>query len=315
MENSLINKYRPQCFEDIVGNEVIVESLHAALEAELSHSFLLVGPSGVGKTTAARIAVEYLEAERVEFDAATNTGIDAMRSILTLAQFKPFGFKAKVIIIDECHALSQAAWTSMLKSVEEPPEGVFWFFCTSNEDKVPPNIRTRCHKLIFKEIGVKELEKLLLEICETEEHALPKQVIQEIAYNSVGSAREAISNLSLCWNVKDVSEVKTLIGTIDENDDAVAVLCKKIMKDVLVWEDVQQMYHGVIPTSPELVRRQICGYLTKVLLNNTNEELLMKVFSALDHLTESCDNGEWAPLVMGLAHIVYDREEEGEENE
>ena len=312
MDNSLTVRYRPQEFTEMIGNETLIESLHTALEKELSHSFLFVGPSGVGKTTAARITGDYLGAEVVEFDAATHTGIDAMRNILTLAQFKPFGFKARVIIIDEAHALSQAAWTSMLKSVEEPPEGVYWIFCTTNESKVPPHIRTRCHTLTFKEIDVKELEMLLLNVCESEEHVLSKQILQEIAYESNGSAREALSNLSLCWEVKDVSEVKTLIGKIEPDDDAVAILCKKIMKNVLLWEDVQEMYKAVVPSSPELVRRQICGYLTKVTLTNTNEELLMRCLTALEHLTESCDTGEWAPLVLGLAHIVYDQDQTDE---
>ena len=138
-------KWRPQKLNDVISHAFVVSSLKALLkEKECPHSFLFTGPSGVGKTTLARIVASYLEAAVLEIDAATNTGIDAMRAVQDMARYKAIDNEKRVVIIDECHALSKQTWQSLLKIVEEPPAHLYWAFCTTEPDKVPATIKTRC---------------------------------------------------------------------------------------------------------------------------------------------------------------------------
>src|SRR5665213_3208243 len=133
---SLYTDYRPKTFAEVIGQPAVIRSLKLALTKKSNHAFLLHGPSGCGKTTLARIAATVLGVtsprQIKDFDAATNTGIDDVRAITGALAYRPIGVKPlMVMVVDECHALSAPAWKALLKILEEPPEHVWWFLCTT----------------------------------------------------------------------------------------------------------------------------------------------------------------------------------------
>ena len=166
VEEPLHIKYRPRSLQDVRGQDAVVDSLTTALKKSTRpHSFIFTGPSGCGKTTLARILAEKFGCSPqnvIEIDAATNNGIDSMREVTSTLRYNGFGDTPnKAIIIDECHALSKAAWQSLLKSVEEPPAHVFFFFCTTENGKVPETINTRCQSYFLKPLRFDDLMDLL----------------------------------------------------------------------------------------------------------------------------------------------------------
>ena len=164
-------RYRPRTFGDVVGQAIAMGSLKKLMSSPTKpHAYLFTGPSGVGKTTIARILGSSLNLDVsapqvMEIDAATNSGVDDMRQIKRYVETPAFGSNPnRLLIIDECHSLSKNAWQSWLKIVEEPPEHLFIVFCTTEAAKVPKTIKTRCHTFNLVSIPVKDLVILLNEI-------------------------------------------------------------------------------------------------------------------------------------------------------
>ena len=142
-------KYRPTNLDEVIGQNAVVQSLKQQLTGQSTpHAFLFLGPSGVGKTSIARILAGMMkcdDANILEIDAATHSGVENMRSVTQMAQYRGIGESPnKFIIVDEVHALSKATFQSLLLSIEEPPPHVYWALCTTEPDKIPTTIKTRC---------------------------------------------------------------------------------------------------------------------------------------------------------------------------
>jgi DNA polymerase-3 subunit gamma/tau len=146
-DTSLATKYRPETWEEVVGQDAVVKSMKVVVTKKSSKCFLLSGPSGCGKTTLARIAARSLGIKGGgalrEIDAASKTGVDDMRQVCVDLGYKVLGGGSRGLIVDECHQLSKAAWNSLLKITEEPPPDTYWFFCTTEPSKVPVTIKRR----------------------------------------------------------------------------------------------------------------------------------------------------------------------------
>lgn len=213
--NQLTQKYRPTKWSELVGQEVVVKSLKAVLTRDTVRSILLIGDSGLGKTSAARIFAKTVGCDKWnlrEIDAATNNSIKDMRAIFVDTLYKAFGASpVKVIILDECHALSTQAWKVLLKPLEEPSEHVYWILCTTESDKIPTTIETRCATFLFRPVKVDELRKLLESVVNREGFKTPQDVLDLIARQSCGSPRRALNCLAKCYNCQTVKKAMPLL--------------------------------------------------------------------------------------------------------
>ena len=241
---ALARKWRPKTFAEVAGQDHVVRALINALErGRLHHAYLLTGTRGVGKTTIARILAKSLNCAKgvtatpcgvcaacaeidagrfvdlLELDAASNTGIDNMREILDNARYAPTVGRYKVYLIDEVHMLSKAAFNSMLKTLEEPPEHVKFVLATTDPQKIPVTVLSRCLQFNLKALPAVTIAGRLAEILRSEAIAFDDAAVALIAHSAQGSMRDALSVLdqAIAYGAGEVREasVRTMLGAVD----------------------------------------------------------------------------------------------------
>lgn len=241
----LARRWRPQQFQDIIGQEHVSQTLANAIETgRIAHSFIFSGPRGVGKTTTARILAKALNCEKgptktpcnacsacesitkgssldvLEIDGASNRGIDEIRNLRENIRFTPSQGKYRIYIIDEVHMLTKEAFNALLKTLEEPPEHAIFIFATTEIHRVPPTILSRCQRFDFKRIPTKTIIHHLELICKKEKISIDQDALLQIAKKADGSMRDAQSILdqiiSYSGEKITVEEVASALGIIDQ---------------------------------------------------------------------------------------------------
>lgn len=250
---SLYNKYRPSTFNDVVGQAESVSALKNMVQNLKAHSLMFVGTHGTGKTTLAKIfgrAINCLNpvngyepcgkctactgnsSDFYEFDAASNNGVDDIRGILDNARYLPAMLKYKVYIIDEVHMLSKGAFNALLKTLEEPPKHAVFVLCTTEPNKLPATIISRCIRYELNRISVEDIISRLEYVCNNENRKAEHSSLRLIAANASGALRDALSMLEqafyLCTGVVTEKDVAVMLGC--SNNNFVIELVQSLLK-------------------------------------------------------------------------------------
>lgn len=196
---SLYRAYRPQSFADVVGQDQVVQPLQEQIASgKVGHAYLFGGSRGLGKTSIARIFARELKTDErdiFELDAASNNGVDEVRALNESVHTLPYNSARKVYILDEAHMLSKSAWNALLKTLEEPPAHVVLILATTELEKVPETVRSRCQVFTFKKPARQGLAALVQAVAQKEKIAIEPAAAELVAHLGDGSYRDALSVL------------------------------------------------------------------------------------------------------------------------
>ena len=237
-------KWRPLTFEDVVGQEHITETLKKAIEKDrVAHAYIFTGTRGVGKTTTARILARALNCEKgptpspcgvcdackniisgssfdvIEIDGASNNSVEDVREIRDNIHYSSMGGKYRIYVIDEVHMLSKSAFNALLKTLEEPPPQVIFIFATTEPQKIPATIQSRCQRYDFRRISTEQIVGRLTRICADERINVDPKALLLVGRKADGSMRDALSLLdqvySYCQDTIGEKEVRSVLGLVD----------------------------------------------------------------------------------------------------
>ena len=292
----LARKWRPQVFEDVIGQRPITQTLQNAIsQKRVAHAFLFTGARGVGKTSTARILAKALNCETgpsinpcnqcktcheissgtsmdvIEIDGASNRGIDEIRELRENVRYTPAKSRHKIFIIDEVHMLTREAFNALLKTLEEPPPHIIFIFATTEPHKIPSTILSRCQRYDFKRIPLKEIVESLKRITEEEKVQISQRGLLYLARESEGSMRDAQSLLDQVISYagkeirdEDIVEVlglvdqKILYDTLEAIADRDAGRCMDVVEQVYLYGyDVQHFCRELLHSLRNLILMKV----------------------------------------------------------
>lgn len=272
---ALYRKYRPQDFKDVVGQDHVTEVLEGSLKrGTISHAYLFYGSRGTGKTTIARILAKRLRVsdnDTIEIDAASTNSVEDIRELTENVHTLPFDSEYKVYILDEVHMLSKSAFNAFLKTLEEPPRHVIFILATTEIEKVPDTILSRCQVFTFKEPTQKMLAQHLSELAKKEGYTISTESADLIAFMANGSFRDSQSILQKVISYSndtklDHGEVSRVVGAPP----------KKLIQDflrALVLDDGKKMFEVISEAQVHTLNMHL---FIKLLVRDMRQALLLR---------------------------------------
>jgi DNA polymerase III subunit gamma/tau len=333
-------KWRPMTFEDVVGQDHITETLKKAIEKDrVAHAYIFTGTRGVGKTTTARILARALNCEKgptpspcgvcencksiingssfdvIEIDGASNNSVDDIRGIRENIHYSSMGGKHRIYVIDEVHMLTKSAFNALLKTLEEPPPNVIFIFATTEPQKIPATIQSRCQRFDFRRISTGQIVKQLARICNDEHIAFDMQALTLVGRKAEGSMRDALSLLdqvhSYCQESIGEKEVRTALGlvAVDVYESVMAAIKTKDPAPALKAVE-EMLFHGFdlqefIIGFEEYLRTLLFSSIPKALENQHFDYSLESV-----HLEKARALGFSEKTLLRMTEIIRKTEQE-----
>ncbi len=338
MYQALYRKYRPLVFEDVIGQEHVVNTVkNQIVNNKISHAYMFTGTRGTGKTTCAKILARAVNCENsvdgnpcnecetckgilngslldvFEIDAASNNGVDNIRELRDDVIFTPASAKYKVYIIDEVHMLSTAAFNALLKTLEEPPAHIIFVFATTEINKVPQTILSRCQRFDFKRITVNDICARLNYVAKAEGFSIDEKACQLIAKLADGAMRDALSILDRCVSGTDTVTLETVehtVGICPYEEVAFALECVADSNT----DGILKFYSDCRKNSKDSVSlfSELCSYLRDMIiikLTDNSEELLPYDDDKYAEVKKLSENFEVSALVRAISVLqngIYD---------
>ena len=320
---ALAVKYRPAKFEDVCEQKSTITILQNQLNTNtFKHAYLFSGPAGCGKTTCARIFANEINqgsGNPIEMDAASNSGVDDVRKIISQAQTQAIDSEFKVFIIDECHAISNTGWQAFLKLIEEPPAKSIFIFCTTDPQKIPATILSRVQRYQFNRISSASIHQNLRQIAKFEQIEVSDDMDNALAYIANianGGMRDAITLMDKCLSYATdltVDVVNDILGNVsyselldfiedvyfEEIKNALQFLNDKYMQGIDIKQFINQLYSTLLSLAifahtnsfelaglPETkeIRKRVDGW---------DDNIFNGIFSMLDEVTTIKSESKW----------------------
>ncbi|SNR77551.1 DNA polymerase III subunit gamma/tau [Desulfurobacterium atlanticum] len=333
-------KYRPSTFKEVIGQEHITETIKNAIKTgKVAHAYIFAGPRGVGKTTTARIIAKALNCQSpvdgepcnncsvcesinkgsfpdvIEIDAASNRGIDQIRELRETVFYSPAQGKYKVYIIDEFHMLTKEAFNALLKTLEEPPSHVVFILATTELDKIPATILSRCQRFFFKKVPEKKIVETLANICDKEGVNYEAEALKLIAVASEGCLRDAESLLDQLIALSS-GNIKTEIAS-----KFLGVLGKNVLKELIQkgFEGDRLGLHEILEEldstgyNPSTIIRQLLKFVEEEFINENSdfsEDELTAAYEILSKNLKIVDSHPFpfTALLFSLYKLSYFKE-------